>query len=251
MSIGHELAYLVLQHVPGRTLDTLIAADGPLPPRRAVRVINGVIEGVRALHARRLVHRDLTPGNVIVDATDRAVLLDLGVARDRRRRALTPVDAAVGTPGFLAPELEQGATVDNRTDQYQVGLLVLLALTGVAPESGADAIAHALASVGSPLRAVVARALAPSPGDRFASVGELGEALEGAVLAMELRAKRVSPAPALAEPTPPPGPEPPPPILVRRTVSLRAPRRRSPVLILVSAFLIGVIAGITLTLTLT
>lgn len=262
--IGPELAYLVLRHVPGQTLDALITAYGPLPPRRALRVIGGVIAGLRDLHARRLVHRDLTPGNVMVDDSDRAVLLDLGVARDRRKRSLTPVDAAVGTPGFLAPELEQGATVDARTDQYQVGLLILLALTGVAPESGEGAIGAALESVAPPLRAVVARALAPAPSDRFDDIGELGEAIEGAVLAVEMRAKRTSPAPAMSEPPmaePPSTTEPPrdatpaptaAPGGIRRTVSLRAKRRRSLAIpIAIGAFIAGLAFGIALTLTLT
>jgi len=248
--IGSELAYLVLRHVPGHTLDALITTYGPLPPRRALRVIGGVIAGLRDLHARRLVHRDLTPGNVMVDDSDRAVLLDLGVARDRRRRSLTPVDSAVGTPGFLAPELEAGATVDARTDQYQVGLLTLLALTGVAPESGGDAIDAALESLAPPLRAVVARALAPAPGDRWSDIGELGEALEGAVLAIEMRAKRISPAPLMSEPMPKLTPEPSAPP-IRRTVSLRAKRRSLAIPIAIGVFIAGVAFGIALALTLT
>ncbi|HUQ01041.1 MAG TPA: serine/threonine-protein kinase [Kofleriaceae bacterium] len=259
--IGPELAYLVLRHVPGRTLDTLIAEEGALTPRRAMRVVGGVIVGLRELHARRLVHRDLTPGNVIVDDADCAVLLDLGVARDRRRRSLTPADAAIGTPGFLPPELEHGTgTIDGRTDQYQVGLLMLLALTGVAPEAGPDAVGEALETVGPPLRAVIARALAPRPGDRFDDVIELGDALENAVLALEMRAKRVSPPPAMTEPAPPTVPEPtrsddtPRPIanaIARRTVSMRSTRKRQLSLVPLALFIAGLLLGITLTLTLT
>jgi serine/threonine protein kinase len=257
--IGPELAYLVLRHVPGRTLDALIAEEGALAPRRAMRVVGGVIAGLRELHARRLVHRDLTPGNVIVDDSDCAVLLDLGVARDRRRRSLTPANAAVGTPGFLAPELERGgggSAIDGRTDQYQVGLLMLLALTGVAPEAGPAAIDDALETVGPPLRAVIARTLAPRPGDRFDDIGELGEALENAVLALEMRAKRVSPAPVMVESAAPPkSDETPKPVaqaIVRRTVSLRSKKPQIPILaIALAALLLGLMLGITLTLTLT
>lgn len=243
--IGPDLAYLVLRHVRGRTLDALIAEEGPLPPRRAVRVVAGVIAGLRELHARGLVHRDLTPGNVVIDEQDRAVLLDLGVARDRRGRSLTPVDAALGTPGFLAPEIAQGAEIDARTDQYQLGLLILLALTGVAPEDGEQAVDAALETVAPPLRAVVARALAPAPTLRFDDVGALDAALEAAVLAIEQRTKRSSsPAPAPAPPSPAPTPS-----GVRRTVSLRGPRRRSPALV-IAAFLLGLAAGVALASTL-
>jgi serine/threonine protein kinase len=252
--IAPELAYLVLRLVPGRTLDAIVDDDGPMPPARAVHIISGVLAGLRELHQRRLVHRDLTPGNVVVDRHDTAVLLDLGIARDRRKRSLTPVNAAVGTPGYLTPELEKGDDVDARGDQYQVGLLLLLVLTGIHTDGNADALAHALESVTPPLRAVVARALAPAPADRFADVGELDEALEGAVHAIESRARRTSPAPPMRElvPTPAGSPTLPRPKTsprIVRTVSLKAKRRQLPALpIAAIAFVVGVALGLSLAL---
>jgi serine/threonine-protein kinase len=246
--IAPELAYLVLRLAPGQTLDGLVHAEGALPSARAVHIIGGVLAGLRELHLRRLVHRDLTPGNVVVDEHDTAVLLDLGIARDRRKRSLTPVNAAVGTPGYLVPELERGDDVDARGDQYQVGLLLLFALTGAQTDGNADAIANALDPVVPPLRAVVARALAPAPADRFADVTELSEALEAAVHALASRARRPSPAPPVREPVPTPVSSP----RIVRTVSLRAkPRLHRIIPFAIAAFLLGVTLGIILTLTLT
>ena len=108
-------------------------------------MLGGLLGGVAHLHARHLVHRDLTPSNVIVGSDDHAVLLDLGVARDPRRRALTPVDALYGTPGVMAPEQERARPADHRSDQYQAALLVRFALTAIDPSGGREGQAGPLA----------------------------------------------------------------------------------------------------------
>jgi serine/threonine-protein kinase len=252
---GPDGCYLVLRHVRGRTLSQLVADDGPLPPDRALRVVGGVLDGLRDLHARGLVHRDLTPSNVIVDERDRAVLLDLGVARDRRRRRLTPDGAAFGTPGYLTPEHER-LVCDHRADQYQAGLLLLLALTGATPADGARAsVEAAVETLVAPLGAVVARALAPAPDDRFDDIDALHEALDAAVIAVARRQGRPS-SPRLPPRLPLASQRVPVVSLsldasaptTSPTVPLRRARRRRPppVLLAIACALTGTVAGIVL-----
>ena len=170
-----DVCYLVMRAVLGRSIAALIDEVGALPFGRAVRLGCEVLTGLSAIHAQRLVHRDVTAANVMVDATERAVLIDLGVVLDPRRRKLTPVDCTVGTPPCMAPEQRAG-WASAGSDLYQTGLLLLYMLTG--------ADAHTITSPDDLLRrlprrvgAVLARALALDPAARFASAAELRNAL--------------------------------------------------------------------------
>jgi serine/threonine protein kinase len=197
--IDDASACLVMAYARGQTLDELLR-DGALPPDRAVRLVGQVLEGLEALHASRIVHRDIKPANVVVDWKDHVVLVDLGVACDRRRPALTPADATFGTPGYMAPEHRESNRVDERSDLYQVGLLALFAVTGVDPadhEGGGSAgVEAALATVAPPLAEVLRQALARDPGRRFGCAGDMRGALEAAIASDPPR--QGDPAPALA-----------------------------------------------------
>ena len=159
--------FLVLRYVAGRELGTLLDEEAPLAPARAAGILAQVLDGVAALHERLLVHRDLKPSNVVVDDRDRAVLIDLGIALNRRSRRLTPVDAVAGTPAFMAPEQRLGSAVDGRCDLYQVGLMLLHALTGVDPAAHPGDVPALVVRVPRRLRRVVECAVAPDPGDRY------------------------------------------------------------------------------------
>jgi serine/threonine protein kinase len=180
--IGDEV-FLVLRLVRGRCLAALLALEAPLSPARAARIAGQILDGLAALHARRLVHRDVKPSNVLVEHGDRAVLIDLGVALDRRAPSLTPADVVAGTPGLMAPEHERGTRVDPRSDLYQVGVILLHALTGV--DGGTiDAVERDRLTAQQPpaLAAVLARALAAAPDDRFPDAATMQAALLHAAL---------------------------------------------------------------------
>jgi serine/threonine protein kinase len=180
--------FLVLRYVTGRSLDALLALEAPLSLERSARLIVQILDGLIALHNRRLVHRDLKPANVIVDHGDRAVIIDLGVALDRRVPSLTPPGSIAGTPEFMAPEHLSGARVDPRSDLYQVGMVLVHAITGTdpAPIGGAQR-SQLTVTLPSPYDGIAARALAASPQDRYPDAAAMRSDLLAALRPRSLR----------------------------------------------------------------
>ncbi len=174
---------VVCDYVPGNSLEQLVAARGRLAEKDAVRIVSEVCEATRALHARGIVHRDISPSNVIV-AADGAHLIDLGIARlmvEGAPRDTTPL----GTWGFAAPEQYGFAQTDARSDVYAMGRLLGYLLTGVRPD--ADDYDRLLSDEGlvtARARAIVERACAFEPSARYQSADELLRALRGAVAAV-------------------------------------------------------------------
>jgi len=176
--------YLVMRRVTGRSLEELVRGEGPPSPVRAVRLVGHVLDGLADLHAHRLVHRDIKASNVMVDWDDRAVLVDLGVVLDLRRRKLTPADCAVGTPRFMAPEQRDTGESSVASDLYQVGALLRFVLTGSVNDDNASN-RYLFASRPYRLAAVVVRALASDPAARFGSAREMRATLESALVASD------------------------------------------------------------------
>ena len=129
---------LVMQLVPGRTLKQAIQDDGPFSPERAERVLKDVAEALAFAHAHGVVHRDVKPENVFLDAdTDRALLSDFGIAHSAEFDSrLTMTGAAIGTPAYMAPEQIDGGAANARSDLYSLGLLTWEMLTGERPWEG-------------------------------------------------------------------------------------------------------------------
>jgi alpha-tubulin suppressor-like RCC1 family protein/tRNA A-37 threonylcarbamoyl transferase component Bud32 len=129
---------LVMQLVPGRTLKQAIQEDGPFAPERAERVLKDVAEALAFAHAHGVVHRDVKPENVFLDAdTDRALLSDFGIAHSAEFDSrLTMTGAAIGTPAYMAPEQIDGGPANARSDLYSLGLLTWEMLTGERPWEG-------------------------------------------------------------------------------------------------------------------
>lgn len=164
---------VVRDWVAGRTLAQRVA-DGPLDARDAVDVLGDVCRAVGALHERGIIHRDLTPGNVVC-ARDGAHVIDLGIARlyDGGEQHDT---TTLGTWGFAAPEQFGFAQTDARSDIYSLGCLLAFMLTGVRPgEDAFDAQLEQAAPQGGEMRAVIDRARSFEPSARFASTSELAE----------------------------------------------------------------------------
>ena len=129
---------LVMQLVPGRTLKQAIQEDGPFAPERAERVLKDVAEALAFAHAHGVVHRDVKPENVFLDAeTDRALLSDFGIAHSAEFDSrLTMTGAAIGTPAYMAPEQIDGGPANARSDLYSLGLVTWEMLTGERPWVG-------------------------------------------------------------------------------------------------------------------
>ena len=169
---------VVYDFVPGDTLERVVERRGRLSVGEASRLVAQVCEAAGALHARGVIHRDISPTNVIV-AADGAHLIDLGIAR-MRVEGVSHDTTSLGTWGFASPEQYGFAQTDARSDVYSIGRLLGYALTGVRPDADEYEGLLADAAVVPPAaRAVIDRACAFEPSARYQSAAELADAVEG------------------------------------------------------------------------
>ncbi len=209
------LKYITMSYVDGTDLATLLAREGRVPVRRALRITRRICAGLVAAHAAGVVHRDLKPANVMVGAGDEALITDFGVARLLGDRAvevegsalalpspgkvidlhhvdLTRVGSMVGTVEYMPPEQARGEQVDQSADVYALGLMLHDMLSGRIRQTRSPSALEELKSRGErapvplhpelpevpeALDALIARCTDPSPGKRFRSSVELAEAL--------------------------------------------------------------------------
>ncbi len=201
---AEDQLYIVMRYVEGEDLRTLTRRDVQLEPKRAAHIVSQVAAALDAAHERGIVHRDVKPGNVLLDGSDHAYLTDFGLTkRVHSRTASTRAGGWVGTLGYVAPEQIRGQHVDARTDVYALGCVLYHALTGSTPyqrdSDEATLWAHlndppppvtqAAPGVPRDFEHVVERALAKEPTNRFQSAGDLGRA------ALAAAAGRAAPAP--------------------------------------------------------
>lgn len=195
---------VVYDYVPGSTLDEVVCERGCLSEREAVALVLDVCTAASALHGLGVIHRDISPKNVIV-AADGAHLIDLGIAR-RRVEGVSRDTTSLGTWGFASPEQYGFAQTDARSDVYSIGRILGFAVTGVQP--GSDDYQTLLcdpARVGERVRAVVERACAFEPSRRYQSVSELASAL-GHACGPDAGATGREPTPASVAPSDAPSP---------------------------------------------
>lgn len=132
---------IVMEHVAGVPLSKLVQERGPVDDVAAARIWSGVAGALDAAHQRGVLHRDLKPGNVIVDPAGHPHLIDFGIARRTGDSTLTMTGFVLGTPDYLAPEVAGGAKASARSDVWQLAATVSFALTGYPPRGGhADAL---------------------------------------------------------------------------------------------------------------
>ncbi len=189
----HEgVLYIAMRYVEGPDLRSLVRAHERLDPERAARLVAQVGAALDAAHARGIVHRDVKPENVLLGASDHVYLTDFGLTKrvDSLGGMPTRPGGWVGTLGYVAPEQIRGERVDARADVYALGCLLVFALTGHAPFRRETEEATLWAHLSEPpppvsgdvpgvppaFDAVVARAMAKDPTERFHSAGDLGRA---------------------------------------------------------------------------
>ena len=183
--IQGRFPYLVFEYIAGKTLDQVIQQRGALHPREAVSMMMDVLDAVAAAHASGVVHRDLKPSNVLIDAAGRARVMDFGIAaRIRDANHNDPSVASGGTVGYLSPEAAGGAAPSASMDIFSAGVVLAELIMGKRLLNESDpyralyrvvheqlALPTDLSSdVDDKLRAIVSRALARDPKQRFESV---------------------------------------------------------------------------------
>ncbi|MCJ7796790.1 MAG: protein kinase, partial [Thermoleophilia bacterium] len=185
--------YLVFQYVQGRSLKDLIQASGPLDPGDAGQIAGQVAEGLAQAHLAGIVHRDVKPQNILLDAEGRAKLIDFGIATGEEWTQVTREGAIVGSSRYMSPEQVQGRPVDQRTDVYSLGIVMYEMLTGEPPFTGSTIVeigrqhvrdrprplTETRPDIPASLDRVAMRCLEKLPESRFQSMDELLGALVG------------------------------------------------------------------------
>jgi serine/threonine-protein kinase len=189
-----DASLMVMEFVRGKTFDALLRERGRMSPDEALPLFLQALDGIEHAHRLGVIHRDLKGSNVMRADTGGVKVMDFGIARALGSPGLTQADHPIGTPEYMPPEQVRAEEIDARADVYALGALLFKMLTGRLPFTGRshfDVLRAQVEEVPPTLRevvpelpaaldAVVARALAKSPDERFQGVAELRRALEEA-----------------------------------------------------------------------
>ena len=189
---GEEIGtqpYIVMEYVEGRTLREVLKAEGRLLPRRAMEIVADVCAALDFSHRNGIVHRDVKPGNVMITRAGAVKVMDFGIARAVADNAatVTQTAAVIGTAQYLSPEQARGENVDARSDVYSTGVLLFELVTGSPPFTGDSPVAvayqHVRENAPPPstinpdvpreLDAIVLKAMAKNPANRYQSAAEM------------------------------------------------------------------------------
>lgn len=193
----NEVYYMVLEYVPGETLQAklkaLHSAGQRLSLTEAVRIMATVTDAVEYAHRRGMVHRDLKPANVMLNQESQPILMDFGVAKMLTGTQHTATGTLVGTVAYMSPEQIKGSRVDERADIYSLGVMLFEMVAGRPPFEGDSAMTVMFKHVNEPppdirqynselpegVREVIQRALAKEAEDRYQHASDLASALRG------------------------------------------------------------------------
>jgi len=184
--------FIVFEYVDGLNLKELVEQEGPLSPRDAIELGLQVARGLAFAHEQGLVHRDVKPQNVLIDADGRAKVTDFGIARSLDVDGMTITGTIMGTSNYIAPEQARGQAVDEQTDVYSLGCVLYELLAGEVPFEGDNFVAVAMRHVNEPAPSVreirpdvsprldwaIQQAMAKVPEERFESMDDFAAELE-------------------------------------------------------------------------
>jgi eukaryotic-like serine/threonine-protein kinase len=211
---AEDTYYIAMEFLDGRTLKELVVGRGAAPINVAIEYARQILSALRFAHRHGIVHRDIKPHNVLVDAEGRVKVTDFGIARAGTSQ-MTETGSIVGTAQYLSPEQARGGEVDPRSDLYSLGVVLYELLTGKTPFDGETPVEIAMKHLSNApkppsklrpdvppeLDKVVLRALAKDPNDRYQSADEMEADLErvarGAPVSAATAATQVLPAAAV------------------------------------------------------
>ncbi|CEG22436.1 Serine/threonine-protein kinase PrkC [Planococcus massiliensis] len=206
--VGEEgsLHYLVMEYVPGKTLKEYIIDNSPVAPEQAVKIMKQLASALAHAHQNQIVHRDIKPQNILMDAEGNVKISDFGIAMALSATSYTQTNSVLGTVHYLSPEQARGGTANKKSDIYSLGIVMFELLTGKLPFSGESAVSIALKHLqtetpslreivpGMPqsLENVVLKATAKNPQHRYQSASELEEDLSTVLLPERLNEPKFS-----------------------------------------------------------
>jgi beta-lactam-binding protein with PASTA domain/predicted Ser/Thr protein kinase len=182
------LPYIVMEYVDGITLRDIVHNEGPIPPRKAIEIIADACQALNFSHQHGIIHRDVKPANIMISRTGAVKVMDFGIARALAdSHSVTQTAAVIGTAQYLSPEQARGDSVDARSDVYSLGCVLYEILTGEPPFVGDSPVSVAYQHVreapvppsqrhegiSADLDAVVLKALAKNPDNRYQTAAEM------------------------------------------------------------------------------
>ncbi len=183
---AHDLVFFVMKYIVGRSLESVIKEVGPMPIPVTQTILNQAGGALAHAHKRGIVHRDVKPGNIMLDEDGWVIVADFGIAKVAEAEALTMTGGVVGTPAYMSPEQCSGGELTGAADQYSLGIVAYEMLAGRKPfDSGTmvnliydhchtppPPLLEARPDCPPELAAVITRMIEKSPADRFPSVAE-------------------------------------------------------------------------------
>jgi hypothetical protein len=201
----HATPFLVMQYVPGRSLQDRVDQEGPLDATEILRIGMQAAAGLAAAHAQGVIHRDVKPANILLEnSVDRALLTDFGLARAAHDLSLTHSGVVAGTPHYMSPEQASGEVTDARSDLFSLGAVLYFMAAGHPPFRAERPIAvlnrircdrhrpvwEISSSIPDEIGDLIDRLLEKKPSRRFASAAETQEALSLALSGIQQRGPR-------------------------------------------------------------
>ena len=187
---GHK--YITMEYLEGRDLRAVLREKGKLTPEEAAKIVLQICRALEAAHGEGVIHRDLKPQNIMLDANGRAYVMDFGIARSAYLPGMTQTGALVGTPEYMSPEQARGEKLDERSDLFSLGVIFYELLIGTSPyhsdtplatlwrriQEKAKPLDEIDPTIPKALCDIVAKALEIEPHNRFASAAEFAQSLQ-------------------------------------------------------------------------
>jgi serine/threonine protein kinase/tetratricopeptide (TPR) repeat protein len=192
LGLATGLRFITMEFVEGDDLSAILDERKKYPPEEAVPILRQICAALEAAHAEGVVHRDLKPQNIMIEASGRACVMDFGLARSLEAGGFTQVGAIMGTPTYMSPEQAKGEAADERSDLFSLGLIAYQLLIGKVPFKGDTPLSSMLLRTQGPppapieidpsipqqLSDIVMKAIAIPLGDRYQTAAELQRDLQ-------------------------------------------------------------------------